>query len=162
MTSMVPFSITAGWERREKPRAYDEADVALWSEEMRALFRFVAEYEGPLTIHFGDLSIRLDLDDLPYPYQHLDEMFTALGADGGEVDLYFAAQGTELRLALRRTGDFVAVGFHPGSTAPAEFAPLASRTVTVDLDGFISAWADLRERVRAATTRPRSTEPDPT
>ncbi|SEF24166.1 hypothetical protein SAMN05421837_102595 [Amycolatopsis pretoriensis] len=150
---MVPFSITAGWERRGTPRAYNEDDVALWSEEMRALFRFVAEYEGPLTLHFGDLVIRLDLDDLPYPYPHLDEVFTALGVEGGEADLYFAAQGTELRLALRRTGDTVTVRFHPGHTAPAEFAPLAGRVETVDLGSFISAWNDLRVRVRAAAKR---------
>ncbi|MEV6872196.1 hypothetical protein [Amycolatopsis sp. NPDC051128] len=155
---MVPFSITADWEPRGTPRAYHEDDVALWSEEMRALFRFVAEYEGPLTLHFGDLAIRLDLDDLPYPYQHLDTVFTALAVDGGEADLYFAAQGTELRLALRRTGDIVTVRFHPGRTAPAEFAPLTGRGVTVSLDGFIGAWTDLRVRARAAMTRPRSTE----
>ncbi|MGW3967343.1 hypothetical protein ACWED2_46535 [Amycolatopsis sp. NPDC005003] len=155
---MVPFSITAGWEPRGTPRAYRDEDVALWSEEMRALFRFVAEYEGPLTLHFGDLAIRLDLDDLPYPYPHLDELFTALDVDGREADLYFAAQGTELRLALRRTGDIVTVRFHPGRSAPAEFAPLAGQSVAVDLGSFIGAWIDLRARVRAAMTRQRSTE----
>jgi hypothetical protein len=159
---MVPFSITVGWERRGTPRAYNEDDVALWSEEMRALFRFVAEYEGPLTLHFGDLPIRLDLDDLPYGYNQLDEMFTALGTDGGEADLYFAAQGTDLRLALRRTGDALTVGFHPGHTAPEEFVPLSGGTAAVDADSFISAWADLRLRVRAAATRPRSAGLDPT
>ena len=150
---MVPFSINAGWEPRRPRRGFDETDVALWSAEMRALFRFVAEFDGPLTLHFGDLAIELDLDDLPYVYDDLDKLATALGTEGGEAELIFAAQGTSLRLALRRTGEAVTVGFHPGYTAPAEFAPLAGRTVDVDANQFISTWLDLRDRVRAALSQ---------
>jgi hypothetical protein len=119
------------------------------------LFGFTAEYEGPLTLHFGDLTVRLGLDDLPYVYDELDEVVGALGTEGGQAELYFAAQGTDLRLALRRTGDAVTVGFHPGYTAPEEFASLAGRSVAVDADRFTHAWLDLRDRVRAALSGAR-------
>jgi hypothetical protein len=150
---MVTFSITAEWERRQKPQAFNEADVALWSEEMRALFRFVAEFDGPLTLHFDDLAIRLGLEDLPYVYEQLDNMAAEMGADGGEAELYFAAQGTDLRLALRRTAGAVTIGFHPGYTAPEEFTSLAGYTADVDADAFINAWLELRSRVHATIPR---------
>ncbi|MEU0884376.1 hypothetical protein ABZ345_37790 [Lentzea sp. NPDC005914] len=147
---MVPFSITTSWEPRRPPRHFDEAGVALWSAEMRALFRFVAEFDGPLTLHFGDLAIELDLDDLRHVYDDVDELVSTLETQGGASELIFAAQGTSLRLALSRTGEAVTVSFQPGHTAPAQFAPLAGRTVEVDANRFISAWLDLRDRVRSA------------
>lgn len=155
MTRMVPFSITAGWEPRRPPRVHNEDDVALWSEEMRALFRFVAEFDGPLTLHFGDLAIQLDLADLSYVYDELEKMAAALRTEGEEAELYFAAQGTALRLAMRRTGETVTVGFHPGYAAPEEFVSLAGRSVSVDANRFIGTWLELRSRVRAAMSRAR-------
>jgi hypothetical protein len=149
--STVPtFRISANWEPRPRPAAYQDADYRLWDAESRALFRFVSRFEGSLTLHLGQLTVALDLDDLPMVFGELVAMTRALSLDGGRSELYFASQGTDLRLSLRRVGDTVMVGIHPGLTAPAEFAALDGQEVTVDAASFLREWLSLHERVSAA------------
>lgn len=150
MMQPVPFSITADWQKRQDPRRMDDSDVALWSNEMRKLFDFVNRYDGPLTLHLGDLDIRLTLDDLPYVFEELDDVVDTLRHDGGESELYFAALGTDLNLVLRRQADAVLVTIQPGYTAPDEFSALAGRIIAIEPESFLCGWSGFTAQIRAA------------
>jgi hypothetical protein len=150
MSSQAVFRIVADWTPRPRPRPYNDADFRLWDVESRALFAFVARNHGALTLHFGDLTVGLALDDLPMVFDTLDAVTTALCTENGRAEMYFAEMGTDLRLSLRRNGDGVLVGFHAGLTAPPEFMALDGTEITIDADSFVMGWLDLRERVRAA------------
>jgi hypothetical protein len=149
------FSISIRWWPRETPRQHDESNFELWDNESRALFRFIAQQEGELTLHFGQFRLELDLDDLPMVFDKITAVTDSLHAEGNQSEIYFASQGTDLRLTLRRLDDAIAVSFHLGLTAPSEFTHLSDQTVTVDAESFIREWLDLRERVRAALAQLR-------
>lgn len=144
------FSISGQWWKRSTARQYDDSDFAIWDEESRRLFRFVAEFEGVVTLHFGELEVVLDLDDIPMIFGELDMVTDALRVQGGQAELYFASQGTDLRLSLDRSDDTIGVTFHLGITAARELEYLTGVTTVVYADSFLESWLGLRDRIRAA------------
>jgi hypothetical protein len=98
------------WEQRPEPHAIDPDWLAEQTPVRQALIRFNHAWRGwlrlPLRGH--TLSFLLE-DDLAMVFDRLPAWLAALAAPGGEADLLFASQGSELVLYAKQSGEDIVV-----------------------------------------------------
>lgn len=157
------FHIRYSWVLRPVPRVLAQRYLDGWPALYQALLLFLARYEGVFTLSFDRTELAFDLHpDLPLVFEDLPRRLAQLGAsDDSSADLYFAAQGTDLALTLRRQGRVLNVGLEGGPGVGQRFGALTSRHFTVETRRFVLEWcAFLRALLAAmAAEHPIASEP---
>ena len=157
------FHIRSSWAPRPVPRVLAQRYLRGWPALYQALHLFLARYEGEFTLSFDQTELAFDLHpDLPLVFEDLPRRLAQLAAsDDSSADLYFAAQGTDLALALRRQGRTLDVGIEAGPGIGQRFQALVGRHFTVEARGFFAEWSAFLRALLAAMAAESPIASDP-